>query len=170
MKASCDMSVRANCEAVCHDNPSAYHVAKVNVNFKASITTCESGSGVDRASGGETCVVTKVGPFVGKTAPVGAGKVDRETDSGSDHDTPRPNAELAFEPEATNESVVVKGKAVNAVPCTNFNAGVYIYVNTIIGPVENKPGTSTYDTDKATDAVPESKYAKPTGSYPYTGL
>lgn len=143
INSSCEIPNKTKEEVGKHNKPRAYHVAKVNVNFKTPGTTCESGSGVDRASGGETKVVTKVGPFVSKTAHVGAGKIDKETNSGSDHDTPRPNAELTLESEATNESVVVKNKTVCAVPCTNLDAGVYMYVNTIIGSVENKPGTST---------------------------
>lgn len=87
-------------------------------------------------------MVSDVGPFVRKTAHVGAGKIDRETNPGSDNDTPRPNAELVVESETPEEPVVVKNKAVLTVSCTNLEADVYIYVKTMIGTKENKPGTN----------------------------
>ncbi len=92
-----------------------YHVTKVNVNVLSSCATVVMGTGVDRASGGETEVVAWVGPYSEDTAPVGAGKVDRETWPVTEYNTGRPNAESALEPEATNVSVGEPGVMVCAV-------------------------------------------------------
>lgn len=153
-----------------YNNFCVYYVVKVNVNYKVLIIICESGLGVDCVSGGEICVVIKVGFLINKIVYVGVGKIDWEINLGLDYDIFCFNVEFVFELEIINELVVVKGKIVCVVFCINLNVGVYIYVNIIIGLVENKFGISMEDMDKVIDMVGILFYVKFVGLYFYIGF